>query len=175
MRRALLVAAAAVILAAAAYLVLVRDTTVTPRLVAAGPVAAIGSGEDAVGVAADGTVLVDWPPPEEGSVPTVSLGTPPPGPRVKGPVLEQVKILAAVPPALGPYVESSHYGDSGVDVVLDSGIELGFGTAGGASRKWRAAAAILASPEVTAVDYIGLQAPGRASIRGSGHTLPPIP
>lgn len=175
MKRLLLVAAAAIALVALVYIFVLRDTTVAPRLVAAGPVAAIGSGEDAVGVAADGTVLVDWPPPEEGSVPAVSLERPPKGPRVRGPVLEQVRVLAAVPPALRPYVESSYYGESGVDVVLSSGIELRFGSAGGAARKWRAAAAVLADPEITALDYVNLHAPGRPNVGGSGHTLPPIP
>lgn len=175
MRRALLVVAAATLVAAFAYLFVLRDTSVAPRIVAAGPVAAIGSGEDAVGVAANGTVLVDWPPPAEGSVPTVSLDVPPKGPRVKGPVFEQVRVLAAVPPALRPYVERSFYGESGVNVVLDSGIELRFGTSGEAERKWRAAAAVLANPEVVSLDYVNLQAPGKHSIGGSGHTLPPIP
>ncbi len=151
------------------------DELVTPQLVAGYPVAAIGSGSDAVGVAADGTVLVAWPAPEEGSLPSLPLDSVPKGRRVSGPVLEQVHVLAATPSPLRPYVANSYYGESGVDVVLSSGIELRFGNASDAGRKWRAAAAVLADPEVTSLDYVDLSAPSRPATHGSGHTLPPIP
>ncbi|HEU4944335.1 MAG TPA: hypothetical protein VFT10_04155 [Solirubrobacterales bacterium] len=149
--------------------------TETPHLVSSQPVAAIGSGEDAVAVAEDGTILNGWPPPEDGSLPRLPLGTPPEVPRLKGPMLEQVRVLAAAPAALLPYVEGSYFGESGVDVNLTSGIELRFGNSVAAAKKWRAAAAVLASPETTSLDYVDLHAPGRPSTGGSGHTLPPIP
>jgi Cell division protein FtsQ len=148
--------------------------TVTPHLVSSQPVAAIGSGEDAVAVAEDGTVLAWFPPGEDVHLPQLPLESPPKGPRVQGPVLEQVRVLAATPAALRPYVEGSYYGESGVDVNLTSGIELRFGNAVQAKRKWRAAAAVLADPELTALDYVDLHAPGHPSVGGSGHTLPPV-
>ena len=89
-------------------------------------------------------------------------------------MLEQVRVLAAAPPALRPYVAGSQFGESGVEVELSSGIELRFGSAGDAERKWRAAAAVLADPSITALDYVDLTAPGRPAVGGSGHTLPPI-
>jgi cell division septal protein FtsQ len=147
---------------------------VAPRLVSSQPVAVIGSGEDAVAVAADGTVLTWLPLPEDSDLPQLSLASPPKGPRVQGPVLEQVRVLAAAPTALRPYIESSYFGESGVDVELTAGIELRFGNATGAARKWRAAAAVLADPTITTLDYIDLHAPGRPAIHGSGHTLPPL-
>jgi Cell division protein FtsQ/DivIB, C-terminal len=175
-RRQLLVAAAAVVLiGAAAYLLVLRGKSVTPHLVASRPVAVIGSGSSAIAVAADGTILAWLPAPKEGSLPELPLEAPPKEPRVQGTVLEQAKVLGATPAALRPYVEGSYYGESGVDIKLTSGVELRFGNAGQAARKWRAAAAVLADPSVTTLDYVDLHAPGRPATGGSGHTLPPIP
>jgi hypothetical protein len=165
-----------VILVAAAYQLLLGDRTVAPHLVSSRPVALVGSESgEPVAVAADGTVLTWFPVREESSLPSLPLDAPPKGPRLQGPALEQVKVLAATPPALLPYVERSYYGESGVDVILDSGIELRFGDASQVGKKWRAAAAVLADPSVTALDYVDLHAPGRAAFHGSGHTLPPSP
>ncbi len=94
---------------------------------------------------------------------------------MQGPALEQVHVLAAAPAGLRPYVEGSYYGESGVDVNLTNGVELRFGNDTQAARKWRAAAAVLASPSVTALDYVDLHAPSHPAIRGSGHTLSPPP
>lgn len=165
----------AVILAGFVAQRLFGGDAVTPHLVSSQPVAAIGSGEDAIAVAEDGTVLAWFPPGEDVHLPQLPLESPPQDPRVQGPVLEQVRVLAATPAALLPYVEGSYYGESGVDVNLTSGIELRFGNAVQAARKWHAAAVVLANPELTALDYVDLHAPGRPAVGGSGHTLPPIP
>ena len=120
--------------------------------------------------------LVRWLPlPEEPPLPRLPLEEPPKGGRVKGPALEQVRVLAAVPDALRPYVDSSYYGESGVDVELTTGIELRFGDASQAATKWRAAAAVLADPEVTALDYVDLHVAEPTLLRGSEHELPPAP
>jgi cell division septal protein FtsQ len=148
--------------------------TVVPHLVSSQPVATIGSGEGAIAVADDGTVLSWFPVPEDSDLPQLPLASAPKGPRVQGPVLEQVRVLAAAPGALRPYIESTYFGESGVDVELTSGIELRFGNAGSAARKWKAVAAVLADPTITALDYVDLHAPGRATLGGSGHTLPPL-
>jgi cell division septal protein FtsQ len=160
---------------AAVYVLLLRGTTVSPHLVSSQPVAVIGSGSGAVAVAEDGTILAWLPAPKEGSLPKLPLAVPPKAPRLQGPMLEQVHVLAAAPPALLPYVEGSHYGESGVDVNLTTGIELRFGDATQASRKWRAAAAVLADPSITALDYVDLHAPSHPDVGGSGHALPPVP
>jgi cell division septal protein FtsQ len=175
LRRALLAVAGLVVVAAVAYFFLLRSSTVAPHLVASQPVAAIGSGEDAVAVAEDGTVLDGWPPPEDGSLPRLPLDSPPKGPRLRGSMLEQVRVLAAAPAGLRPYVEGSYFGESGVDLNLTSGIELRFGSSAGATRKWRSAAAVLANPETTSLDYVDLHVPGHPTVGGSGHTLPPLP
>lgn len=165
----------AVILVAFIYQKLFGDTTLTPDLVSSRPVAAIGSGEDAVAVAEDGTILPWFSPSEDVHLPQLPIDSPPKGPRVQGPVLEQVRVLAAAPAALRPYLAASYFGESGVDVELSSGIELRFGNSGQAQRKWRAAAAVLADPEITALDYVDLHAPTHPATGGSGHTLPSLP
>lgn len=165
----------AVILVAFLYQKVFGDKTMEPRLVSSEPVAMIGSGSEAVAVADDGTVLIWLSLPEDSNLPQLPIGSAPKGPRVEGPVLEQVRVLAAAPAALRPYVAGSSLGETGVDVELSSGIELLFGSAGDASRKWRAAAAVLADPKITTLDYVNLLAPSRPSFGGSGHTLPPIP
>jgi len=171
--RGILVIVAVVLVAFVAQKI-VGGKTVEPHLVSSEPVAMIGSGSEAVAVADDGTVLTWLSLSEDSKLPMLSLGSAPKGPRVKGPVLEQVRVLAATPPALRPYVAASDFGESGVEVELSSGIELIFGRAGDAPRKWRAAAAVLADPSITALDYVNLLAPGRPEVGGSGHTLPPI-
>ena len=98
------------------------------------------------------------------------LSEPPKSGRLAGPVLQQARVLGAAPPALRPYVDGSYYGESGVDVELTSGIELRFGDASQAAQKWKAAAAVLADPSITALDYVDLHAP---AARLGGGTLPP--
>jgi cell division septal protein FtsQ len=89
--------------------------------------------------------------------------------------LQQDRVLRAAPPQLRPYIESSSYGDDGVDVMLKAGIELRFGDAARVAAKWKAVAAVLADPTVTTLDYIDVLVPSRPTIGGSGHTLPPPP
>lgn len=151
------------------------NTAVAPHLADSQPTAVIGSGSEAVAVAADGSLMSWYPVPEDSSLPRLPLAEPPKNGRLAGPVLEQAKVLGAAPPTLRRYVERSYYGESGVDVVLDTGIELRFGDASQAARKWRAAATVLADPELGALDYVDLHAPGRPASYGSGHALPPAP
>jgi cell division septal protein FtsQ len=163
-----------VIVVAFVYQKVVGGKTVEPHLVSSEPVAVIGSGDEAIAVADDGTVLTWLTLPEDSKLPQLPLGSAPKGPRLQGPALEQVRVLAATPPALRQYIAASHFGEKGVVVELSSGIELIFGSAAAAPRKWRAAAAVLADPSITALDYVDLTAPGRPAVGGSGHTLPPI-
>jgi cell division protein FtsQ len=174
-RRRLLVALAAIALVALAYQFVVRDRSVTPRLLPARPTAEIGAGPSAVGVSAEGAVLTWLPPPRESSLPRLPLSKPPASGHLTGTVLQQARVLGAAPSTLRPYLKGSRYGESGVDVELSTGVELRFGDDSATARKWRAAAAVLADPSVTALDYVNLSAPGRPGIGGSGHVLPPVP
>ncbi len=175
MRLRLAAVALAVLAAAAVYLFVVRDRTVAPTVEVPRPAATIGSGSEAVVVSATGAVLPWFPVPAEPAPPTLSLAEAPKSGQLAGPALEQARALGAAPAALRPYLASSYYGESGVDVNLTSGIELRFGDDTEAARKWRAAAAVLADPSVTSLDYVDLHAPGRPAIGGTGHSLPPAP
>ncbi|HEX5988762.1 MAG TPA: hypothetical protein VFY75_00945 [Solirubrobacterales bacterium] len=137
--------------------------------------ATIGEGEEAVGVAGNGAVVRWLPPPEDPPLPRLPLEEIPEGGKVRGTALEQVRVLAAVPGKLRPYVESSYFGESGVDVTLTTGIELRFGDATQARRKWHAVAAVLADPSVTSPSYVDVHAPSRPAYEESGTELPAAP
>ena len=171
-RRWIAVGGLAVAAVLAVWFFLLRTTEVEPTVIVALPTSVIGSGEDAIGVAPDGTLLVDQGPPPEGTLPQLPLAEPPKGGRLAGPMLEQARVLGAAPAPIRPCIEGSSYGESGVDVELRSGIELRFGDATRAAEKWRAAAAVLADPSITALDYVDLHSPGRPAVHGEGHTLP---
>jgi hypothetical protein len=164
------VLALAVVLAA--YVFLFSGSSVAPNLIVALPTSVIGSGENAVGVSARGVLLAEGTAPEDGTLPRLPLSAAPKSGRLGGTMLEQALVLGAAPAPIRPCVEGSSYGESGVDVVLRSGIELRFGDATRAEQKWRAAATVLADPSITALDYVDLHSPGRPAVWGSGHTLP---
>jgi hypothetical protein len=163
------------VVVAAAYYFVIRDRAVAPVVKAPKPAATIGSGSDAIAVSSTGAVIPWYHVSEEHPLPTLPLDEPPKGGQLAGPALEQARVLGAVPAALQPYLGSSSYGESGVDVELSTGIELQFGDASRATRKWKAVAAVLADPTITALDYVNVAAPGHPGIGGSGHELPPAP
>jgi hypothetical protein len=167
-------AALVVVAAAAVYMFVVRDQRVAPTVSVPQPAATIGEGSEAVVVSSRGWVVPWMPVPEEPPLPRLPVTELPKRGRLAGPALEQARVLGAVPDALRPYVAGSYYGESGVDVELTSGIELRFGDAGKAVRKWRAAAAVLADPTITALDYVNVRSPSRPAVGGSGHLLPPV-
>jgi len=173
-RRALLVLAA-LALAALGYQLFLRERSLAPHLIPTRAVAEIGAGSGAVGVSGEGAVLSWRVAPREPALPRLALPRPPPSGELTGTALQQARVLGAAPGALRPYLKASRYGQGGVVVELNSGIELRFGDDSAALRKWRAAAAILADPSVTALDYVELSAPARPAIGGSGHLLPPLP
>jgi hypothetical protein len=169
----LLAAGLFVVAALVAYWLLVRDTTVDGQLRLPAATATIGTGSEAIAVGPEGQLLVWLPLSEDAQLPSLPLAIPPKSGRLAGPVLQQARVLGAAPATLRPYIESSYYGESGVDVKLRSGIELRFGDASQAAMKWKSAAAVLADPSIEALDYVDLHAPGRPAVGGSGHTLPP--
>ncbi len=172
MRRWLLAAVGALAVLAAVYFLLLSDSSVEPTLTIELPTSAIGEGEGAVGVSADGRILSEHAPPEDGTLPRLPLSAPPKNGKLSGHMLEQARVLGAAPAPVRPCVSGSFYGESGVDVKLRSGIELRFGDATRADEKWASAVALLADPQVTALDYVDLHSPRHPSTGGSGHTLP---
>ena len=174
-RRLIAVLVVAAVALVGVYWFVIRTGTAEPHVQVPKLAAAIGEGDEAVGVAGNGAAVRWLPLPEDPPLPRLPLDEVPKGGRVKGTALEQVQVLAAVPDELRPYVESSFFGESGVDVNLTTGIEIRFGDASQARRKWNAAAAILADPSVTALDYVNVIAPNRPVYYGSEHELPPPP
>lgn len=165
----------AVVAAGALYQFVLADNAVSGRVQVPQPTATIGSGEEAVAVSANGVIIPWFPLAAEAELPELPLSEPPKSGHLAGPMLQQARVLGAAPAALRPYLAASYYGESGVDVETTSGIELRFGDASKAARKWRTAAAVLADPETTALDYVDLHAPGQPALGGSGHALPPPP
>lgn len=178
MRRGLVRGVAIVVIVIALAFVAQRlfgDEAVLGTVRVPAPVATIGSGAEAIGVAADGEAVPWWPLAEEPELPQLPLAEVPKAGRLKGPALEQTRILAAAPEALRPYLAGSGYGESGVEVETTAGIELRFGDASQAALKWKVVAATLADPEIEALDYVNVNSPRYPAVGGSGHTLPPLP
>jgi cell division septal protein FtsQ len=171
-RRLVAAAIVAVVAVLAIYWFLVRDKTVEATVEVPRLAAQIGEGESAVLVASDGEVIRWGYRPTHLHLPALPLSEPPQGGKLRGPALEQAEVLGAVPPALRRFLASSRYGESGVDVELTSGIELRFGDSSEAERKWKAAAALLADPSVTALSYVDLHSPSHPAIGGEEHALP---
>jgi hypothetical protein len=174
-RRLIAALVAAAVAVVALYWFVVRTDEADPHVQVPRLVATVGEGEEAVGIAGNGAAVRWLPVPEDPPLPRLPLEEVPKGGRVKGTALEQVRVLAAVPDALRPYVAASSFGESGVEVELDTGIELRFGDASQVRRKWSAVAAILADPSVTVLDYVNVIAPRRPTHYGSEHELPPPP
>jgi cell division septal protein FtsQ len=174
-RRTAVIVVLAVIAIGAIYHFVLASKTVEPTLTVPAPVAAIGVGSGALGVDSTGRVLESMPAPEEGSLPLLPTAEPPKSGQLRGPMLEQVRVLAAAPAGLRPYLASTSYGEEdGVSVELSSGIEIRFGDATQPQLKWRSAAAVLADPATETLDYVDVQVPRRPAVGGSGHVLPPV-
>jgi hypothetical protein len=173
-RRSLIGVGVFVAAATIIYWALIRDSTVEAHLQAPRATATIGTGSDAIAVSPSGEILAWLPLAEDAPLPYLPLSEPPKGGHLAGPVLQQARVLGAAPAALRPYIESSYLGESGIDVGLRSGIELRFGDASQVGIKWKAAAAVLADPSITTLDYVNLHAPRRPTVGGSGHVLPPL-
>ncbi|HSS43470.1 MAG TPA: hypothetical protein VLK37_13085 [Solirubrobacterales bacterium] len=174
-RRLIAILVVALVAVVGIYWFVVRTKSAEPHVEVPKLAASIGEGDEAVGIAGSGAVVRWLPLPEDQPLPRLPLDEVPKGGRVKGTALEQVRILAAVPDELRPFLESSYFGESGVDVNLTTGIELRFGDDSQARRKWNAVAAILADPSITALDYVNVVAPSRPVYDGSEHELPPAP
>jgi hypothetical protein len=174
-RRLIAILLVALVAVVGVYWSVVRTKTAEPNVQVPKLAATIGEGDEGVGVAGNGAMVRWLPLPEDPPLPRLPLEEVPKGGRVRGTALEQVRVLAAVPDELRPFVASSYFGESGVDVNLTTGIELRFGDASQARRKWNAVAAVLADPSITALDYVNVIAPSRATHGGSGHEFPAAP
>jgi cell division septal protein FtsQ len=126
----------------------------------------LGEDADALLIATDGTVLGS-PGSAVGELPRIGSGDPPEGDRLEGRTLDQAIVLGAVPVELQSYVVESDYGADGVEVTLSNGLLLIFGRSSGATEKWKAAASVIADPELGDVGYVDLTVPRRPAV-GTG-------
>lgn len=148
-------------------------STLTVKVTKRTPVALIGEGSGAVGIAGDGRVMRGVPVGRD-HLPQLPLPSAPKGSWVGGPALEQAQMLGAAPKALLRHVDHSFNGESGIGVELDGGVDLLFASPARARQKWEAAAAVLSDPDLGPLDYVDLSVPRRPAVGGVGHTPPPL-
>jgi cell division septal protein FtsQ len=173
-KRAFLALVAVAIVGVAVYWFALRDSsTTTAEAQPTRAVAQIGEGKRVLVVGSDGRLLGATSGKSKEQLPVLSAKEAPKGKRVKGHVREEVLILAAAPKPLRKYLAAADYGKTGVDVELESGIEIRFGDSRQAEKKWKAVAAVLADPSVTKLSYVDVHAPTRPAINGEAHELPP--
>jgi hypothetical protein len=197
MRRALIAVVVVAIAAVAVYWFALRgSSTTTAEAKPTTPVAQIGEGATVVVVGDDGRILgtrsgdsgssSGSSSSSSESKKTKKKGTKQPkhlvvlplkqrpkGDRVKGHVLEEVHVIAAAPAAIRRYIATAKYGETGVALETNTGIEIRFGDDREASRKWEAAAEVLADPSVTLLSYVDVTAPTHPATGGEDHELPP--
>jgi cell division septal protein FtsQ len=122
-------------------------------------------GAEGAVVAGDGTVLERVGERPEG-VPSIELEDKEAGAvagdAATGDALAASKVLGAAPQALAVQInEAAVGGEFGVTVDIGPGLELRFGSPSEAALKWRAAAAVLASPKFDGAAYLDLSVPKR--------------
>jgi cell division protein FtsQ len=144
------------------------------RVVERRPVAVLGVGAGAVAVAGDGTLLRGLSA-EGNELPRLSITRVPRRESLRGPVLREAQVLGAAPEALLSHVEGVASGSQGIVVTLANGVDLLFGDHSRAREKWQAAAAILADPGLTMLDYVDLTSPWRVAVGGGSIYLPVMP
>ena len=167
-----------------------KSSTSTAEAKPTTPVAQIGEGQTVVVVGADGRILGTRSGDSSSSsfeskktkkkvtkqqkhLVVLPLKERPKGDRVKGHVLEEVHLIAAAPAAISRYLATAKYGETGVALETSTGIEIRFGDDREASRKWEAAAEVLADPSVTLLSYVDVTAPTHPAVGGEDHELPP--
>lgn len=77
-------------------------------------------------------------------------------------------VLAAAPDTLLDLVRTLRRGDAGLEVELQRGPRLIFGSADSADDKWAAATAVIADGAATRATYIDVRVPGRPAVGGLG-------
>lgn len=79
-----------------------------------------------------------------------------------------LRVLGAAPEQLLDLVRVVRRGDAGLEIELQRGPRLIFGTAESAASKWAAATAVVADGAATRATYIDVRVPGRPAVGGLG-------
>lgn len=125
----------------------------------------LGEGGQALLIADDGTIL-GTAEGIEGDLPTLDGERPAAdASRLEGRNLSKAVVLGAVPSELRPFVVSASSGEQGVEVELTNGLILIFGDDTRVDQKWRAAASVIADPELSGATAIDLTFPLRPAVR----------
>lgn len=183
MRRRILLGLALVAIAAVAvyWFALRGSSTTTAEAKPTTPVAQIGEGKTVIMVGDDGRLLgtrtaagnQQGGGEKQKHLVVLPVKKRPKGDHVKGHTLEEVHVIAAAPAAIRRNIASAKYGKSGVTLTTTTGIEIRFGDGREATRKWEAAAQVLADPSVTLLSYVDVTAPNHPAVGGEDHELPP--
>jgi cell division protein FtsQ len=130
------------------------------------PVLIASDGDREVAVASDGSLLPGLA--LDGlNLPTIRVDQMPDAGRLDGTALDETRVVGLAPGPLQPLIEDvAPTSDDGVVATLKGGIDVRFGTASKARAKWAAAAAVLADPKVTSLEYVDVQVPSRPAIGG---------
>jgi cell division protein FtsQ len=139
----------------------------TVRVTERVPVLVASEGEHRrVPVAADGSVLPGLDV-DGSTLPVLKLDSVPESGSLGGEPLAEARVIGAAPPPLRPQLEGAETTkDDGIVVTTRQGIDLRFGTPAEARAKWAAAAAVLADPKVTSLEYLDVRVPSRPAIGG---------
>jgi hypothetical protein len=173
--------ALAVIGVAVYWFALRGSSTPTAEAKPTTPVAQIGEGKTVIVVGDDGRLLGTRTTEDnkkggggaQRHLVVLPVKKRPKGNQVKGHTLEEVHVIAAAPAALRRYIAAARYGEVGVELETTGGIEIRFGDDRETTRKWEAAATVLADPSVTLLSYVDVTAPTHPAVGGEDHELPP--
>lgn len=125
----------------------------------------LGEGSQALLIADDGTILGSAEG-VEGDLPALEGDRPAAdATSLEGPDLSKALVLGAVPAEIRPFVVSASSGEQGIEVALTNGLTLVFGDDSKAEAKWRAAASVIADPELSGATSIDLSYPLRPAVR----------
>jgi hypothetical protein len=123
-------------------------------------------GDRQIPVAADGSLLpgVDV---GDSKLPVLKVDQIPTAGKLGGEALDEAHVVAAAPKPLTPLIEGISTAHAyGIVITLHGGIDLRFGSAAKSTQKWAAAAAVLADPKVTTLQYVDVRVPSRPAIGG---------
>ncbi len=132
------------------------------------PVAILEGDGSRTTVSSQGRLLRDVQPGAE-TLPSIRIAGAPTGVTVtSGPVLDEVRMLAAAPyPLLSRMTSAGRVRGHGLSVALRNGPVIYFGDDAQLAAKWRDVVAVLASPGSAGASYIDVTVPARPAA-GSG-------
>jgi cell division protein FtsQ len=134
------------------------------------PVAALVVGDEELAATADGLLLRGVV--ADGDLPMIKMDGVPVGERVTNRhTLTALAIAAAAPAPLRSRIDHFWTGPKGMMLALVDGPDVIFGDAVEASRKWLAAARVLADPSAAGATYLDVRIPERVAAGGLG----PVP